>query len=53
MIKGKLSWYFCGRGFYALLFEKKEERDLIFLSGPYFIGTKGYVPQSLDSIFLP
>jgi hypothetical protein len=41
LIKGKLSHYFCGKGFYAFFFETKEDMDLIFRSGPYFYGTKG------------
>jgi len=34
MIKGKLTYSFCGRGFYAFLFELKEDHDLIFRNGP-------------------
>jgi hypothetical protein len=40
-LKGKLSHSFCGRGFYAFLFEDKMDRDLIFRSGPYFMGAHG------------
>jgi hypothetical protein len=32
---------FCGRGFYAFLFETKEDKDLIFRNGPYFFGSRG------------
>jgi hypothetical protein len=40
LIKGKLSYYFCGRGFYAFLFELKEDQELIFRNGPYFMCTR-------------
>lgn len=35
-IKGQLHQFFCGRGFYAFLFESKEDMDLIFYNRPYF-----------------
>jgi hypothetical protein len=41
LIKGKLSHYFCSRGFYTFFLETKEDENLIFRSGPYFYGTKG------------
>jgi hypothetical protein len=41
LIKGKLTHYFCGRGFYAFLFEAEEDRDLTFKNGPYFFNTRG------------
>jgi hypothetical protein len=41
LIKGNLSHAFCGRGYFAFLFETKEDMDLIFRSGPYFMGTRG------------
>jgi len=40
-IKGKLTHYFYGWGFYVFFFEDKEDRDLIFRNIPYFFGTKG------------
>jgi hypothetical protein len=36
-----MSTAFCGNGFFPFLFEKKEDRDLIFRSGPYFMGGRG------------
>jgi len=39
LIKGHLSHAFCGRGFFAFLFVEKD-RDLIFRSGPYFMGSR-------------
>jgi hypothetical protein len=41
LIKGQLIHFFYDQGFYAFLFKTKEENDLIFLSGPYFYGTRG------------
>jgi hypothetical protein len=29
---------YCGNGFYVFLFGNTEDRDLIFRSGPYFMG---------------
>jgi hypothetical protein len=37
MIKGKMSSTFCGKGFYAFLFENQADKDLIFRNGPYFM----------------
>jgi hypothetical protein len=39
LIKGKLTHYLCGRGFYVFLFELKEDQDLIFYIGPCFFDT--------------
>jgi hypothetical protein len=39
LIKGKMNHYFCGRGYYAFIFEAKEDGDLIFGNGPYFFGS--------------
>jgi hypothetical protein len=41
LIKGKLTHYFCGRGFYAFIFEVEEDKDLIFRNDPYFFSTRG------------
>lgn len=40
IIKGQLTYYFCGKWYYAFLFEKKEDRDMIFRNGPYFMDTR-------------
>jgi hypothetical protein len=40
-LKVRMSHSFCGRGFFTFLFEEKEDRDLIFRSGPYFMGARG------------
>jgi hypothetical protein len=44
---------FCGKGFFAFLFEKKEDRDLIFHSGPYFMGTRGMYLNKWTPDFSP
>jgi hypothetical protein len=41
LIKGQLSHAFCNKVFFAFLFEEKEDKDLIFRSGPYFMGSRG------------
>lgn len=40
-INKKISIKFCGRGYYTFHFENKEDRDLIFRNGPYFMDTRG------------
>jgi hypothetical protein len=42
MIKGQMSSAFCGKGFFAFLFENKADRDLIFRNGPYFMGSREF-----------
>jgi len=37
----KISIRFCGRGYYTFHFETKEDQDLIFRNGPYFMDTRG------------
>jgi len=39
LIKGKLTNYFYGRGFYAFLFQTKDDGDLIFIYEPYIFFT--------------
>ena len=41
LISGGLQHCFCGKGFFSFLFENKANRDLIFRSGPYFMGLRG------------
>lgn len=38
LIQGEVQQNFGGRGFFVFLFEKKEDRDLIFENVPYFMG---------------
>lgn len=40
-IDEKISIMFCGRGYYTFHFETKEDQDLIFRNGPYFMDTRG------------
>jgi len=40
MIQGKIAIRFCGRGYYTFLFESKEDKNLIFRNGPYFMDTR-------------
>lgn len=41
IIQGKIANRFYGRGFYTFLFESKEDRNLIFRNGPYFMDSRG------------
>ena len=41
MIQGKIAIRFCGRGYFTFLFESKEDKNLIFRNGPYFMDTRG------------
>jgi len=40
-IHGKIAIRFYGRGYYTFLFESKEDRNLIFRNGPYFMDSRG------------
>lgn len=44
---------FCGRGYFVFLFEKKEDRDLIFRSRPYFMGSRGMYLNRWSMAFDP
>jgi hypothetical protein len=48
-----MSAAFCGKGFFAFLFEKKEDRDLIFRRGPYFMGAHGMYLNKWTPDFSP
>ena len=50
LIQGEVQQIFCGKGYVAFIFEKKEDRDLIFRNGPYFMGLRG-VSEQMGSIF--
>jgi len=41
MTQGKIAIRFCGRGYYTFIFEPKEDRNLIFRNGPYFMDQRG------------
>lgn len=53
LIQGQMSAAFCGKGFFAFLFEKKEDTDLIFRSGPYFMGARGMYLNKCTLDFSP
>jgi hypothetical protein len=36
-----MSHSFCVRGFFSFIFEEKEDQDLIFIRGAYFMGACG------------
>lgn len=40
-IQGKITIRFCGTSYYTFLFETKEDRNLIFRNGPYFMDSRG------------
>jgi hypothetical protein len=50
MIQGHILRSAVGRGYYAFSFSEKEDRDLVFRSGPYFMGSRGLflAPWTLD-----
>jgi hypothetical protein len=50
LIKGKASLFAVGRGFFVFSFLSKEDCDLVFRSGPYFMGSRGLflAPWTLD-----
>jgi hypothetical protein len=50
LIQGKVSLCAVGRGFFVFSFSRKEDRDLVFRSGPYFMGSRGLflAPWTLD-----
>jgi len=41
LIYGQLSSSFSGKGFFVFMFESKADQDLIFISDPYFMGSRG------------
>ena len=51
LIQGEVQQIFCGKGYFAFIFEKKEDRDLIFQNGPYFMGPRGMHLNKWDMSF--
>jgi len=41
LIKNNVTFYFLGRGFSLFEFNTKEDKDLISMNGPYFMGPQG------------
>jgi len=50
LIQGSVTLWAVGRGFFVFSFSKTEDRDLVFRSGPYFMGSRGLflAPWTLD-----
>jgi hypothetical protein len=50
LIQGNVSLFAVGRGFFIFSFSSKEDCDLVFRSGPYFMGSRGLflAPWTLD-----
>jgi hypothetical protein len=58
LLQSSVTCYPVGRGFFIFEFISKEDRDLIFRSGPYFMGTQGlylnrWMPDFDPSIDVP
>ena len=53
LISEGLQHCFCGKGFFTFLFVNKEDKDLIFRSGPYFMGPRGLYLNRWSSSFDP
>ena len=53
LIQGEVQQSLCGQGFFVFLFEKKEDRNLIFRNGPYFMGPRGMYLNKWDLSFDP
>jgi len=51
--QGKISIRFCGRGYFTFHFETKEDKDLIFRNGPYFMDSRGLYLNKWTSDFDP
>jgi hypothetical protein len=50
LTQGNVTLFSVGRGFFVFSFTRKADRDLVFRSGPYFMGSKGLflAPWTLD-----
>ena len=53
LIQGEVQQIFCGKGYFAFIFEKKEDNNLIFRNGPYFMGPRGMYLNKWDLSFNP
>ena len=57
-LKHSVTCYSVGRGFFIFEFISKEDRDLIFRSGPYFMGSQGlylnrWSPDFNPTVYVP
>ena len=41
IVQGHVSLFVAGRGYFVFLLLNKEECDLVFRSGPFFMGSRG------------
>jgi len=50
LVHGQVDVCATGRGYFVFSFARKDERDLVFRSGPYFMGSRGLflAPWTLD-----
>jgi len=53
LIKGEVISSFYGKGFYPFYFENTLDRDLVFKTGPYFMGAQGLYLDHLTPSFNP
>ena len=53
LIQGEVQHIFCGKGYFAFIFERKEDHDLIFRNGPYLMGPRGMYLNKWDLSFNP
>ena len=53
LIQGEVQQIFCGKGYFAFIFEKKEDWDLILRNKPYFMGSRGMYLNKWDLSFDP
>ena len=53
LIQGEVQQIFRGKGYFTFIFEKKEDRDLIFRNGPYIMGPRGMYLNKWDLSFNP
>jgi hypothetical protein len=53
MIQGQISSSFCSKGFFVFLFGKKEDKNLIFRSGPYLMGYRGMYLNKWTPYLIP
>lgn len=53
LIKSSTTSYFLGRGFFLFKFTSKDDKDLIFQNGPYFMGPQALYLNRWTSDFNP
>jgi hypothetical protein len=51
--QGKIAIRFCGKGFFTFHFETKNDKDLIFRNGPYFMDSRGLYLNKWTPYFDP